>query len=163
MLRRRRHRPEAGDLELTTFLNVLVVLMSFLLVTAVFSHIAIQELKLPAAGGGSAPAKPLVTIEVIIRKRGVEISDGRRIVATMPKVEDRYDLPTLSQHLQQLKSQYSDKTDATILVEPDISYDDVIRVMDAVKTVRLEQVGAKGKNEVQLKPLFPDVAIGDAP
>lgn len=162
MLRRRR-KHETGDLELTTFLNVLVVLMSFLLVTAVFSRIAIQELKLPTAAGGAAPAKPQVTIEVIVRKRGIEIGDGRRIAAAMPKSGDQYDLAALSRHLQELKSQFSDKTDATILVEPDVSYDDVIRVMDAVKTVRTPRVGRDGREEIQLVALFPDVSIGDAP
>ena len=48
-LHRHRHKSDAGDLELTTFLNVLVVLISFLLLSAVFSRIAIQELKLPTA------------------------------------------------------------------------------------------------------------------
>ena len=69
-LRRRihRHKPEAGDLELTTFLNVLVVLMSFLLLSAVFSRLAIQELRLPTASAEAVVAeKPLVTIEVIVR------------------------------------------------------------------------------------------------
>ncbi|MFL6651303.1 MAG: biopolymer transporter ExbD [Sulfurifustaceae bacterium] len=163
MLRRRKRKREEGDLELTTFLNVLVVLMSFLLVTAVFSRIAIQELKLPTAAGGAAPAKPLVTIEVIVRKRGIEIGDGRRIAAAMPKSGDQYDLASLSQHLQQLKSRYSDKTDATILVEPDIPYDDVIRVMDAVKTVHTKRTAPDGREDVQLTALFPDVSIGDAP
>lgn len=164
MRRRHKHRSEAQELELTTFLNVLVVLISFLLVTAVFSRLAIQELKLPAAAaGGAAPAKPLVTIEVIVRKKGLEIGDGRRVVASMPKSGDQYDLVRLSQYLQQLKGQYSDKTDATLLVEPDISYDDMVRVMDAVKVARVHRTGQDGKDQLQLVALFTDVSIGDAP
>lgn len=81
----------------------------------------------------------------------------------MPKSGDQYDLASLSQHLQQLKSRYSDKTDATILVEPDIPYDDVIRVMDAVKTVHTKRTAPDGREDVQLTALFPDVSIGDAP
>jgi biopolymer transport protein ExbD len=42
----RRKKDQLQDLELTTFLNLMVVLISFLLVTAVFSRISIQELKL---------------------------------------------------------------------------------------------------------------------
>lgn len=162
-LRRRRHKSDAGDLELTTFLNVLVVLISFLLLSAVFSRIAIQELKLPTAAGGAVAAKPQVTIEVIIRKAALEISDGRRVVLAIPKAGDRYDLARLSQHLQQLKSQYNEKTDATLLVEADVEYDDMIRVIDAVKTARIRQPGPNGKDEVQMVSLFPDVSIGDAP
>lgn len=164
MRRRRSHRPEAEDLELTTFLNVLVVLISFLLVTAVFSRLSIQELKLPAAAaGGAAPAKPQVTIEVIIRKKGLEVGDGRRVVASIPKSGDRYDLAKLSQYLQNLKDQHGDKTDATLLVESDISYDDTVRVMDVVKVARVKRTGQDGKDQWQLVALFPDVSIGDAP
>jgi biopolymer transport protein ExbD len=164
MARRHRRKKEPADLELTTFLNMMVVLIAFLLVTAVFSRIAIQELKLPtAAAGGAAPDKPLVTIEVIVRKNGLEIGDGKRVVATMPKSGDKYDLPKLSQHLQSLKKQFSEKTDATLLVEPDIAYEDMITVMDAVKAVRLRQPGQDGQEEVETILLFPDLSVGDAP
>jgi|ERR1051325_5383667 biopolymer transport protein ExbD len=163
LLRRYKQKSEAGDLELTTFLNVLVVLMSFLLLSAVFSRIAIQELKLPTEASATAPAKRELTVEVIVRKGGIEIGDGRRVVVTMPKVADQYDLAKLSERLQQLKAQFSDKTDATLLVESDIAYDDVIRVIDAVKIARVAHAGANGKEEMQLVPLFPDVSIGDAP
>src|SRR5689334_50122 len=136
MMRRRKHKPEAGDLELTTFLNVLVVLISFLLISAVFSRMAIQELKLPTAASGSAPARPLIVLEVIVRKNSVEVSDGKRVMQSIPKAGERYDLARLSDYLQKLKGQYSDKTDATLLAEPDVAYDDLIRVLDTVKTAR---------------------------
>ena len=162
---RHRHKAkgEIKELELTTFLNVLVVLISFLLVTAVFSRLTIQELKLPAMAGGEAPAKPLVTIEVIIRTQALEIGDGIRVITTIPKSENQYDLAKLSQYLQDLKSRYSDKTDATLLAEPDISYDDVVRVLDAVKVARVMRTGQDGKDRLQLVTLFTDVSIGDAP
>ena len=161
--RRHKSKREFKELELTTFLNVLVVLISFLLVTAVFSRLAIQELKLPAAAGGEVAAKPLVIVEVIIRKKGIEIGDGIRVVETMLKSRDQYDLAKLSESLQRLKNQYSDKTDATLLAEPEISYDDVIRVMDVVKVARVKRTGQDGKDQMQLIALFTDVSIGDAP
>lgn len=158
--RRSRRKREPADLELTTFLNMMVVLIAFLLVTAVFSRIAIQELKLPTGSGGAAPDKPVVTIEVILRKKGLEISDGKRVVAAIPKSGDKHDLPKLSQYLQNLKEKYSEKTDATLLAEPDISYEDVITVMDAVKAARIKQ---DGQDEPKIIVLFPDVSVGDAP
>jgi biopolymer transport protein ExbD len=166
MLRRHRRKPEPSDLELTTFLNMMVVLIAFLLVTAVFSKISIQELKLPTAAGGSASNKPLVTIEVIVRKNRLEIGDGKRVIASMPKSGDQYDLPKLSQHLQDLKARHSEKTDAMLLVEPDIAYEDMVRVMDAVKAVRVRQPaqpGQPGPGEVKVTILFPDLSVGDAP
>lgn len=169
MLRRHRRKREPADLELTTFLNMMVVLIAFLLVTAVFSRIAIQELKLPTAAGGAAADKPVVEIEVIVRKNRLEVGDGKKVVATIPKSGDKHDLAKLSQYLQDMKGRYKEKTDATILVEPDITYEDVIMVMDAVKAARIKKEGQEdqgvpeGQEEVQIVVLFPDVSIGDAP
>ncbi len=163
IMRRRQHKPEVGELELSTFLNVLVVLMSFLLLSAVFSRIAIQELNLPTAASSSAPAQPLASIEVIVRGTGLQVSDSGRVVAAIPKAGAQYDLASLSRHLQQLKSQYSEKKDAMLLVEPDVAYDDVIRVIDTVKVARVERTGSDGRAVVQTVSLFPEVSIGDPP
>lgn len=161
----RRHHYKKGDeqveLDITTFLNLMVVLIPFLLVTAVFSRITIQELNLPtAAAGGATPDKPLVTIEVILRKDKLQITDGKRITSTMDKVDGKYDLKKLSQQLIDLKGKYSEKQDATLLVEPDIEYEDVIHVMDAVKGAEVKQ---EGSEEPQRIVLFPQLSVGDAP
>jgi biopolymer transport protein ExbD len=161
----RRHHYKRGDeqveLDITTFLNLMVVLIPFLLVTAVFSRITIQELNLPSeAAGGAKPDKPLVTIEVIVRKDKLQLSDGKRITATINKSEGKYDIKKLSENLLELKGKYSEKEDATILVEPDIEYEDVIHVMDAVKVAEVKQSGLE---EVQRLPLFPKLSLGDAP
>lgn len=152
---------EDPELDVTTFLNLMVVLIPFLLVTAVFSRITVQELNLPAAaGGGPVLDKPLVTIEVIVRKDSLEIGDGKSVVAAIPKVEEQYDLKKLSELLMRLKDEYSEKEDATILIEPDIEYEDVIHVMDAIKRADIKQ---PGQEEVQKIVLFPELSIGDAP
>lgn len=150
------------DLELTTFLNLMVVLISFLLVTAVFSKITIQELKLPTAAAGDAvlDQQPLLILEVILRDQGIEISDGKGVVAAMGKTGDGHDIKKLTEYLLNVKAQYKDKTDATLLVESDIPYQEVIAVMDAVKAARIHQ---PGQDQAQKVELFPDVSIGDAP
>ena len=59
----RRGDKEPAELEITTFLNLMVVLIPFLLLTAVFTKITIQELNLPTQAGGGAPpgASPVST------------------------------------------------------------------------------------------------------
>lgn len=159
----RRHikrNKEAPELDVTTFLNLMVVLIPFLLVSAVFSRITIQELNLPETSGGKAPDKPLITIEVIVRKEGLELGDGQRVFAAIPKVDDKYDLETLSEKLMAFKARYSEKEDATILLEPDIEYEDMIHVMDAVKVAEIKP---EGEEETEKYPLFPEISIGDAP
>lgn len=147
-------------MDMTTFLNLMVVLIPFLLITAVFSRITIMELNLPAAAGGPSASKPQVTIEVIVRKSVLQIGDGRSIVLSIPKTGDKYDLQQLSEHLMRLKGTYGDKEDATVLLEPDIEYEDMIHVMDAV---RVAEVREPGQQEAQKVALFPAISVGDAP
>lgn len=147
------------ELDITTFLNLMVVLVPFLLITAVFSRISIMELNIPAGAGGAA-SKPKVTIEVIARKDRLELGNGQGVIARLPNVDGKYDLAKLSKYLLKIKANYPKKTDATILVEPNIKYDDMVKVMDAV---RLAQIRQDGTEEVQQVPLFPDMSLGDAP
>lgn len=161
MSRARRRQQEAPELDITTFLNLMVVLIPFLLVTAVFSRITIQELNMPeAAAGGRTPDKPVVTIEVIVRQAGLEIADGKRVVMTIPRKGESQDFEELSRALLDLKREYSEKEDATILIEPDITYEELIHVMDAVKVAELpgEEDGERKKYA-----LFPELSIGEAP
>lgn len=163
MSRRQKSRrgSEQVELDITTFLNLMVVLIPFLLVTAVFSRITIQELNLPSeASGGAKPDKPVVTIEVIVRKEKLQISDGKRITATIPLREGKYDIKGLSEKLLSLKGKYSEKEDATILAEPNIEYEDLIHIMDAVKVAEVKQPGVE---ETQKIVLFPQLSLGDAP
>lgn len=162
----RRSKHEVQDLELTTFLNLMVVLISFLLVTAVFSRITVQELNMPTAAGagGAIDTPPQVTIEVVLRMNAVEVQlsrDGKtNVIASYPKVGNKHELDKLTDHLHSLKGQYAEKKDATLLIEPDVAYEDVIHVMDAIKEKR---VPVPGETTPQKIELFPDVSVGDAP
>lgn len=159
-LSRHRQEKETPELDITTFLNLMVVLIPFLLVTAVFSRITIMELNLPTAAGGPQSDKPIVTIEVIVRKTGLQIGDGKRVVTSIPKAGEKYDLRKLSEHLLNLKGKHSEKEDATVLIEPDIEYETLIHVMDAVRSAEIRQTG---EEEVQKVVLFPAISLGDAP
>lgn len=157
--RRSRHR-DTPELNITSFLNLMVVLVPFLLITAVFSRITILELSVPTASGGSQVVKPNFAIEVIVRKAGLELANGSSVVAAIPNQEGEYDLQKLTKILLRLKSDYPDKDDATVLMEPDIQYDYLIRVMD---TLRETEVPEEGSGELRKMVLFPKISIGDAP
>jgi biopolymer transport protein ExbD len=158
----RRRTSQPNELDMTTFLNLMVVLVPFLLITAVFSRITIVELSLPSSSGGPAPLEPVFRVEVIVREAGLEITNGSAVIAAMPKAGDEaYDLEGLSEYLVALKREYPDKEDASVLLEPDIAYDYLIQVMDVVRSV---DVPAEGEETEPLRvALFPDIAIGDAP
>ncbi len=142
-----------------TFLNLMVVLVPFLLITAVFSRITIVELSVPTSAGGAAPIPASFRVEVIVRDHGLEVSDGSGVIAKLPKIGGEYDLAGLSDHVLALKMHHPDKNDASVLLEPDIQYDHLIQVMDAVRST--EQASDEGT--LSRVTLFTDIAIGDAP
>lgn len=158
---RRKGIRENPELDITTFLNLMVILVPFLLISAVFSRITILELSVPtSAAGGSAAAKPNFTIEVVVRKAGFELSNGANVVAAIPKEDGLYDLEKLTEILIRLKNDYPEKEDATVLMEPDIEYDSLIQVMDRVRET---EVPDEDSEVVQKLVLFPLISIGDAP
>ena len=156
----KRRREETPGLDITTFLNLMVVLIPFLLISAVFSRITIMELTVPTSAGGSISNTPNFAIEVIVRKKGFEIANGSSVEAAIPKKDDQYDMQMLYEMLKRLKARYPEKDDATVLMEPDIEYDYLIQIMDAVRGAE-EHVA--GSEEVKKMVLFPNISIGDAP
>jgi len=145
-------------MDITTFLNLMVVLIPFLLISAVFTRITVIELNIPS-GPGNAADKPQITVEVIIREQGLEIGNGRGVIANLPKIDNKYDVQKLSEYLLKIKNNYPDKTDATILVELDIAYDYMVTVMDAV---RFTEVNLEDSTETEKIVLFPDMSLGEA-
>lgn len=149
------------ELNVTTFLNLMVVLVPFLLITAVFSRMAVIELNLPSATSGPAASEIGFRPEVIVRELGLEITNGRQLIASIPKVDGEYDLGTLGEYMQSLKEDYSDVDAASVLVEPQIPYDYLIRVMDVVRSVDIPDETAE--NGFTRVALFPAIAVGEAP
>jgi len=163
MIRRlhsKRKREETPELDITTFLNLMVVLIPFLLISAVFSRVTIMELSVPTSAGGSVLKTPNFAIEVIVRKKGLEIANGSSVEAAIPKKDDQYDMQMLYELLKRLKARYPEKDDATVLMEPDIEYDHLIQIMDAVRGA---EVQIEASEEVKKIVLFPNISIGDAP
>jgi len=159
--RRNRHNIETAELNITAFMNLMVILVPFLLMTAVFSRLAILELNLP--GSSTEPVDPqeqTFQLEIIVRKGKIEVGDRNQgLLGIYPSNEEgEYDYEALSGKLSELKGKYPSKTDASILLESDISYDTVVQVMDRVRVAVEIEDEAIVRNE-----LFPDISIGDAP
>jgi biopolymer transport protein ExbD len=145
---------------MTTFLNLMVVLVPFLLITAVFSRITIVELSLPSAAGGADTSEPDFRVEVIVREQGLELTNGTAVIATIPKLDDAYDLETLGEFVMSLKRDHPDSDAASVLLEPQIEYDHLIQVMDVVRSAELPEAAGQ---EIARVALFTDISIGDAP
>jgi biopolymer transport protein ExbD len=159
---RKQHSGGPAEVNITAFMNLMVILVPSLLITAVFSRITVLDLNLPAPGTAeqqSSRQEPELQLEVTVRGGSVEIGDRRRgLLKTVPIAADGSHLAEISQLLQQIKARHPDKQDITLLLESDISYERMVAMMDTLRVARVEQEG----NPVYAE-LFPTISIGDAP
>lgn len=160
---RRRHNKykRPSELNIIAFLNIMVILIPFLLVTAVFSRTNILELNIPPAAPPSEinDLKKDMQLVVTIRRDGVDIGDTLGgLIKHIPKSAKGYDFKQLSQLLAQIKQRFPEKKNAMILSEQQISYEILVQTMDAVRSVDQVQAG-----EIVKAELFPAISIGDAP
>jgi biopolymer transport protein ExbD len=157
-----RRNVETAELNITAFMNLMVILVPFLLITAVFSRLTVLELNLP--GSSSEPVEQqdqTFQLEIIVRQDKIEVGDRNQgLLGIYPNTDTGYDYTALAEKLSQLKERYPTKTDASILLEQDISYDTIVQVMD---TVRVMQAVDEEEGRIDRTDLFPDISIGDAP
>ena len=174
---RRTYKP--AGLLLVPMIDVFTVLVTFLLMTAVFARIAIVQLDLPSSAGGKV-SEPEFRLEVIVRKEGLELTNGNDLIASIPAVDGEHDLKKLSELAVSLKREYPQTDSASVLMESDVRYDNLIQVMDAIRVAEMpaaqlgsllpaqapqSQPGIQPDGEA--KPvkvtLFTKIAVGDAP
>ena len=107
MYRRRggRRSLEATELNITAFMNMMVILVPFLLITAVFSQTAILELNLP--GASSEPAESpeqTLQLETTVREARLEVGDRNGgVLSIIDNVDGEYNLTKLGDKLRAVK------------------------------------------------------------
>jgi len=154
-----RHSRKPAELLLVPMIDIFTVLVTFLLMTAVFSRTVILQLNLPPPNTAWKEPPPGLQLEVMVRKDLLQVADQKTgPLATFPNTPAGYDYDNLTEYLKLVKSKFPDKTDASILLEPDTPYDTLVQVMDRVRVFETGQ----GIGTVQAE-LFPDISIGDAP
>lgn len=156
----RRLRKQPAALEVTAFINLIVVLVPFLLSTAVFTRLSVLELTLPAQSSGVEQLKVNdLKLEIVIRPDALEVGDRiGGLIERIPNVESGYDVKALGSLMLQIKERFPDAKAATVLAGQDTPYDALVQVMDAVRAAYTAQ-----GNELVQTELFPDISIGDAP
>lgn len=156
---RKRRKHEPPELNITSFMNLMVILVPFLLITAVFSRMAILELNLPSTDSVVQDSGPEFSLEVIVRRDTIEVGDRNAgVLSALPLVDGEYDLEGLNAYLKRVKASFPDQLAVTLLLESEVDYEVLVKVMDAVRTYRIDEPGNFTRAE-----LFPEISIGDAP
>ncbi|MAT82761.1 MAG: biopolymer transporter ExbD, partial [Gammaproteobacteria bacterium] len=151
---------EAADLDVTPFMNLMIVLVPVLLLSMVFTHTTVIDLNFPAGDAAAGELDPeAVHLEVTVKADAFVVSDGRGgVIKTLPKIDDAYDYAGLSEVMQELKRRMPEKEDIMVLLGEKTPYQTLVSVMDTVRSYPTVQ-----HMEVVQAELFPVISLGDAP
>jgi len=160
-VRRKRHKhTEAADLDVTPFMNLMIVLVPVLLLSMVFTHTTVIDLNFPAGDAASGELDPnTVHLEVAVYNDRLVVADGRGgVIKSLPKVEGEHNYAELSLVMQELKRRMPEKEDITVLLQEQTNYQTLVSVMDKVRSYPTVQA-----LDVVQAELFPVISLGDTP
>jgi biopolymer transport protein ExbD len=159
-----REEEEAGELNIVPYLDILMNLIIFMLLSITgLASFGILNVSAPAYGTPSAGMAqetpdegPKLTLSVLISKKGLFVSSEDAVVGqdgapSVPvKADGSYDFAALNAMMAQLKDRFPKETKAIVAADPDIPYEALIQTMDALR----EEQGPRRRL------LFPDVTLG---
>ena len=124
------------DLNLVPFIDLMSVLITFLLITAVWTQVSMIQI------GSSLYAKKLddqtpppplplaeIVLKVDVKGAGYVLTVGKQVLS-LPKIQNEYDEAGLLAQLQRVKQLYPDKIDAVVSVSDEVQYEQLIKAMD---------------------------------
>jgi len=154
---------EDADLDVTSFMNLMIVLVPVMLMSMTFTQITVHEIKLPDLSNSiySADEKP-PKLEVVIAIDGIKVFyPSHTMLQNIPliTVDDQmaYDFERLSLVLQQVKLQLHDKKDLLLFSASDVDYQTLISSMDAIKSYKTLVTASVVEIE-----LFPEISLANA-
>ena len=106
MIRRRHKRhTEAVELNVTPFMNLMIVLVPVLLLSMVFTHTTVIDLNFPSGGKAGDMDPESVHLEIQVLKNQLVVADQRSIIKRIPRLKNgQHDFEALSEVLQKIKN-----------------------------------------------------------
>ena len=169
--RKRKRMDETVELNITAFLNLMVILVPFLLITAVFSRMTVLELNLPALNAKANENQELkLQLQILISPEELVVQDAvlgvfkrisRMDESRQPYVDEakqRQIWKPLAEILVELKRRFPEEQGIALLLDRSVNYKTMIEVMDRVRSTDIVQSAT-----LETVELFPKVSVGDIP
>lgn len=133
------HKSGSDEVNITPVMNLFLVLIPFLLLSAEFVRIAVLELNLPSTAAAQDPSKtkkddkPMVLIMVRIEDGGFEIKAGKLAKSRIPMKDNSFQFDALENELRKIKQQYPGSEEITVQPTDSILYEIIVKVMDTCR------------------------------
>lgn len=133
---RRGRRGNSFDLNLVPFIDLMSVLITFLLITAVWTQVSMIQIGSSLYGKKSdtqpnpePPPLAEVVLKVDVKAEGYQLTVGKQMIS-LPQVDGGWDDAGLVAQLQRVKQLYPEKVDAVVSIEDTLPYNQLIKAMD---------------------------------
>jgi len=163
MFKNRRNN-EDPELDITSFMSLMIVLVPVLLMMMVFSHISILELTLPNPDGASGNNNTeAMHLELAVEDDSLSLYYPQgALLKRIANIDGEHDYATLVQALKEVKFLLNEKdikkTEINLLLAANTNYQTIVSVMDTVRSY--ETVVAASLVDAEL---FPDISLADLP
>lgn len=131
-----RGRKKNIELNLVPVIDLMSVLITFLLITAVWTQVSMIQIgsslygkKNDSQPSPTPPPNADVVLKVDVKETGYVLTVGRQVIS-LPKQNEAFDDAGLIAQLQRVKQLYPEKTDSVITVADVIPYEQLIKAMD---------------------------------
>jgi len=166
MIKKSRLTKQEQELDITSFMSLMIVLVPVLLMMMVFSHITILDLKLPSniEELTAAPNDKLQNLELMVGEKNMALYYPQgALLKTIPALADgNRDYKLLVQSLKEVKflldQKNIEKKSINLLLPATTSYQTIVTVMDSVRSYPAVVAASLVDAE-----LFPDISLSDAP
>ena len=161
-----RRRWQEPNLNITSFVDVLSVLLFFLLSVATLDKLGSHDVALPQQTESFSQESKLELKNLSLslarnglKLRGLVTPEGKQpevLNVDLPIRDGRYDLDRLQQELLRLKGSYKTDEAIIVMVADDVHFDWIVKVMDTVRERVVFHIGAQ-----TVTTLFPLVSLSD--
>lgn len=139
------------ELDITSFMNLMVILIPFLLLNAVFTQVNVLSVTQPGASVPDAADDPApLVLEVMAYPDRIELRN--QTTAQLLAEVKAADYLALNQQLRALKAQHPQVSSATLYFSAQTPYQQVVQTMDTVRLGVSPQTG-------QTYALFPELQL----
>ena len=150
--RRKKRSSESGppiDLNVMPFVDVFSLLTTFLLFTATYVHIGVLEVQVPfftnksPASDVDKKAKRMISVNIRLTKENISIETFYDMPPEQRKSHefdfDDQGINDMHIKLVELRAYHPDNDKVIMFVDDDVVYEDLVKVMDAVKFMNKEE------------------------
>lgn len=133
------------ELNLVPFIDLMSVLITFLLITAVWSQVSMIQIgsslygKKDETQAPQIPPKVDVVLKLEIRADGYSLNVGKQTI-NLPLVNNDYDDVGLVAQLEKAKQLHPEKTDAAIAMSDELPYERLVKGMDGFLKAGFPQI-----------------------